>query len=174
MYWKLTMNTCPCQRLVDSTINYASCCQPFHLGTQLPKTAEQLMRSRYSAFALSEERHVKYIIETTLPAQQALLDIDEIANWAKETDWAGLEIIQHIPKVNKRHSKVEFKAYFNTTHGKQAHHELSAFVKVTNAKEKQPRWYFIDPTQQISLTQKQPCLCGSSEKFKRCCGLFLS
>ena len=34
-------------------------------------TAEQLMRSRYCAFVL---QHVEYIVATTAPFQQALLD----------------------------------------------------------------------------------------------------
>ncbi|MGO3082441.1 MAG: SEC-C metal-binding domain-containing protein, partial [Psychrobacter celer] len=28
----------------------------------------------------------------------------------------------------------------------------------------------LDPTVPMSVTQKQPCICGSGEKFKRCCG----
>ena len=47
---------CPCggQR-------YATCCKPFHLGTARPETAEQLMRSRYSAFS---RNLIDYLIET--------------------------------------------------------------------------------------------------------------
>lgn len=51
---------CPC----CSGKEYLDCCKPFHEG-KLPKTASQLMRSRYSAYALS---HLDYIIETTHPA----------------------------------------------------------------------------------------------------------
>ncbi|WP_339341085.1 SEC-C metal-binding domain-containing protein [uncultured Psychrobacter sp.] len=25
----------------------------------------------------------------------------------------------------------------------------------------------------MSVTQKQPCICGSGEKFKRCCGMYI-
>ena len=40
---------------------YATCCEPFHLGTARPETAEQLMRSRYSAFS---RNLIDYLIET--------------------------------------------------------------------------------------------------------------
>jgi len=138
------------------------------------------MRTRYSAFVLVKP---EYIVKTTLPAQQNLLDIKAIESWAKETDWAGLEIVAHTPKLGKRHAQVEFKAYFNTTGNvagsleekMQAHHELSAFVKVKDkaAKGNNESWYFLDPTVSMSVTQKQPCVCGSGEKFKRCCGIYI-
>ena len=40
---------------------YASCCRPFHRGEALPVTAEQLMRSRYSAYSLGV---IDYLLQT--------------------------------------------------------------------------------------------------------------
>ena len=48
----------PCQ----STQNYQDCCEPFHNQTTAPTTAEQLMRSRYSAFVC---QNIDYIVKTT-------------------------------------------------------------------------------------------------------------
>ena len=159
---------CPCQ----STQAYQNCCEPFHNQTATPTTAEQLMRSRYSAFVL---QNIDYIINTTVPAQQALLDRQAISDWAKQTDWAGLQIINHIPKIGKRHAQVEFKAFFNqqlnTPNGQDFHHELSTFVKIGKADSE--KWYFLDPTVTMTISQKSPCICGSGEKFKRCCGQFI-
>ncbi|WP_230655790.1 YchJ family protein [Psychrobacter sp. I-STPA10] len=194
----VTLNhSCPCQILTNtvpltqnnSQPSYANCCQPLHqslqTGQQFAQTAEQLMRSRYSAFVL---QNIDYIVATTLPSQQPLLDILAIKTWAQETNWSGLEIISHNPQIGKRHAQVEFKAYFTTAEGLQCHHELSAFVKIKvkssdesakNAKEKTlEKWFFIDPTVDMvisgkAISQKQPCICGSGEKFKRCCGRFL-
>lgn len=177
--------TCPCQinpsvDKVDSPLTYQACCQPYHDGLcdenvdkavgVRAETAERLMRTRYSAFVLVKP---DYIVETTLPAQQSLLHVNSIGSWAKETDWAGLEIVQHTPKLGKRHAQVDFKAHFNTVDGIQAHHELSAFVKVADKTNNDARWYFLDPTVAMNVTQKQPCICGSGEKFKRCCGEYL-
>ena len=182
-------DTCPCQinptaETTSSTLSYQDCCQPYHdafyneeVDGSKVETAERLMRTRYSAFALVKP---EYIVNTTVPAQQGLLDFDAIESWAKETDWAGLEIVEHTPKIGKRHAQVEFKAYFNARDNAndlaekiQAHHELSAFVKVKNKANNDARWYFLDPTVALTMTQKQPCICGSGEKFKRCCGMYV-
>ena len=174
--------TCPCQINPTDTattlLSYKNCCQDYHDNTNnidgiKADSAERLMRSRYSAFVLIKP---DYIVKTTVPAQQTLLDMESIASWAKETDWAGLEIVRHTPKLGKRHAQVEFKASYNTENGLQAHHELSAFVKITDksANQKNERWYFLDPTVAMTVSQKQPCICGSGEKFKRCCGLCLA
>ncbi len=128
------------------------------------------MRTRYSAFV---KVLPDYIVKTTLPAQQSLLDVKAIETWARETDWAGLDIVKHTPKLGKRHAQVEFKAYYNKADSLQAHHELSTFVKVKDKANDDERWYFLDPTVAITVTQKQPCICGSGEKFKRCCGGYL-
>lgn len=175
----ISLQSCPCQMHpsfahVKDALTYSNCCQPYHdvlfdkdidnLECNKAETAERLMRTRYSGFVLVKP---DYIVRTTLPAQQALLDTKAIETWAKETDWAGLEIVRHTPKLGKRHAQVEFKAYFNTPDRTQAHQELSSFVKVNE------RWYFLDPTVAMTVTQKQPCICGSGEKFKRCCGVYL-
>ena len=181
----ISLPICPCQvnpvsEAIGAPLLYQDCCQPCHDGLlnneadkidgAKPDSAERLMRSRYSAFVLVKPN---YIVKTTIPAQQNLLDIKAIENWAKETDWAGLEIVTHTPKLGKRHAQVEFKAYFKTNENLQAHHELSAFVKVTDKNSNNARWYFLDPTVSMSVSQKQRCICGSGEKFKRCCGAFL-
>ena len=181
----ISAQICPCQINpssddISAPLLYQDCCQPYHDGLLnneadkdhgvKPESAERLMRSRYSAFVLIKP---EYIVKTTLPAQQKLLDIQAIESWAKETDWAGLEIVQHTPKLGKRHAQVEFKAYFKTSNELQAHHELSAFVKVTDKANNDVRWYFLDPTVEMTVTQKQLCICGSGEKFKRCCGAYI-
>jgi len=179
------LQTCPCQinpasETTTAPLLYKDCCRPYHdslLNKEADKTdgvkpdsAERLIRSRYSAFVLIKP---EYIVKTTLPAQQNLLEIKAIESWAKETNWAGLEIVTHMPKLGKRHAQVEFKAYFKTPEGLQAHHELSAFVKVIDKANNDARWYFLDPTVSMSVNQKQRCICGSGEKFKRCCGRFI-
>ena len=146
---------CPCQ----SGKSYTDCCQPFHLHQMIPDSAEKLMRSRYTAYT---QVNIPYIVETTVPAQQPLLDQQAMQLWGDETDWAGLKIISHQPFVSKIHSWVEF----NIENGIDAHHERSLFVLISG------RWYFVDPTVPLP-SQKQPCVCGSGKKFKHCCGAWL-
>lgn len=168
------MKLCPCQvsttlDFLSQPVAYSDCCQPYHEGLDKAETAERLMRTRYSAFVLVMP---EYIVKTTLPAQQALLDVESIEKWARETNWVGLEIVEHTSKLGKRHAQVEFKAYYTKPDGlpdgkQAAHHELSSFVKIEG------RWYFLDPTIDMTISQKQLCLCGSRERFKRCCGAYL-
>ena len=65
----LDQSPCPCGGGA-----YRSCCGPLHRGDQRAKTAEQLMRSRYSAFARGE---IDYLLAThpepDVPAQQRRL-----------------------------------------------------------------------------------------------------
>ncbi len=146
---------CPCQ----STLSYRDCCGRFHGGAQLPQHAEQLMLSRYTAFVL---KNIPYIVQTTVPSQQILLDVAALQAWADETQWLGLEIIA-TKDLDKVHALVEFKAFFQGEEGQQEHHERSIFVKIDG------RWYFVDPTVALPAN-KQPCICGSGKKFKHCCG----
>ncbi|MFV2029371.1 YchJ family protein [Neisseria sp. S1] len=149
---------CPCQ----SGLPYTECCQPFHNGTATAPNAEALMRSRYCAYVL---HHIDYIIDTTVPAQQPLLDRSEIQHWSESTRWQGLNVLAHHPNISKNHAQVEFKALYSENGQTQVHHELSAFVRIGED------WYFIDPTVPLP-GMKHPCFCGSAKKFKACCGQF--
>ncbi|HHE8713012.1 TPA: YchJ family protein [Haemophilus influenzae] len=154
----LSLENCPCQ----SGHHYADCCGKFHLKQAFPETAEQLMRSRYTAYVL---KNIPYIVATTVPSQQILLETSLLQEWADNTVWLGLEILK-TESLTKTQSAVEFKAIFQGEEREQVHQERSIFVKIED------HWYFVDPT--VSLpTMKQPCVCGSGKKFKHCCGRFL-
>ena len=154
--------TAPSLCFCRSGKEYKHCCAPFHLHTAVLETAEQLMRSRYTAYVL---KNIPYIGATTVPSQQTLLETHLLQEWADNTTWLGLEILK-TENLTKTQSAVEFKAIFQGEEGELAHQERSIFVKIEN------RWYFVDPT--VSLpTMKQPCVCGSGKKFKHCCGEFL-
>lgn len=148
---------CPC----SSSLPYAECCYPFHTHQTHPQTGEKLMRSRYSAYVL---HNIDYIVATTVPSQQNLLNQEEMQQWGRETLWLGLEVIHHT-LIGKRHAQVEFNAHFQDGAETACHHELSTFVNIDGY------WYFIDPNVPLP-TMKQACICGSGKKFKACCGQF--
>jgi SEC-C motif-containing protein len=150
---------CPCGQG-----QYAACCQPLHLKQQVAQTAEQLMRSRYSAFALQQ---INYILQTTALGQQSALDRAAIADWSQSNQWLKLDVVQHQPKLDKTHALVEFKAHYHDGTQAHVHHEVSHFVL------HQQQWYFLDPTLDMQITMKQPCICGSGKKFKQCCAQFI-
>lgn len=157
------MQLCPC----GSRLEFSTCCQKLHAG-QAATSALQLMRSRYSAYVVG---NIDYIVQTTVPAQQSKLDVPAIGAWSRQNQWHGLEIVQHIAQIGKQHAQVEFKAHFTDRNAaganEQTHHELSSFVKIGQ------RWYFLDPTLDNKQSLKSACLCGSGQKFKRCCAPFL-
>ena len=127
-----------------------------------PKVPEELMRSRYSAFA----KHLAdYLITTSHSNLNKVQTKSGILQWAQENNWQKLEVLF------ASENQVEFKAHYNDTRGKsQVHHELSDFV-FENGK-----WLYesgvIDPparTQQ-NISRNAPCPCGSGKKYKKCCG----
>ena len=150
---------CPC----GSGQLLKACCAVLHAG-QVAASAEQLMRSRYSAYVLG---NIDYIVQTTLPVQQQLLDIAAITAWSKQNQWQGLTINRVLAKAKSRHAQVEFTAAFTDAQGAQIHRELSGFVHIGT------QWYFLDPTLAQYPALKAACLCGSGQKFKRCCAPFL-
>lgn len=120
------MKNCPC----CSGKSYQNCCEPYHQNLAVPSTAEALMRSRFSAFAIP---NAEYLYQTTLPRNRKHHDKAELQEWAKINTWTKLEITK-TPSLNE----VEFKAYYTDTMGDaQIHHESSTFQKIRN------RWYYV-------------------------------
>ena len=118
-------NLCPC----CSGKLYEECCELFHSKKEFPKTAEELMRSRYAAFAIPNG---DYLWETTLPNKRKFHHKTELENWGKENTWTKLEIIQSSEK------EVEFKASFTDQLGQEnIRHERSTFKKVDK------KWYYV-------------------------------
>jgi len=118
--------TCPC----CSGKPYDNCCQPYHKKEKFPTSAEALMRSRFSAFAIPNG---EYLWETTSPGKRKFHNKKSLQEWGEINDWTKLEIVD-IPSMNK----VEFKAFYTDEDGNpQVHHELSTFKTIQN------RWYYV-------------------------------
>ncbi|HFD12167.1 MAG TPA: zinc chelation protein SecC [Crenotrichaceae bacterium] len=145
---------------------YADCCQPLHNGEQHALTAEQLMRSRYSAFATNNPDYLLATWDTSTRPKSVDCDLDNV-------QWQQLEIIE-TKKGTQADNKgvVHFKAYHTLNGKQQVLNEISRFVK------KSSHWYYLDGTVKSIQNQNQntntgknaPCSCGSGKKYKRCCG----
>lgn len=159
---------CPC----GSEKNYSECCEPYLIGTQLPKTAEALMRARYSAYAVSD---IDYLYKTSGEAVKREFDAKSSKTWSESADWTGLEVVtteggtDHDTK-----GVVEFIAHYTVKDTPFDHHERAEFEKVDG------EWVFIDGQiitpgpvrrEQPKVGRNEPCPCGSGKKFKKCCGL---
>ncbi len=123
------------------------------------------MRSRYCAYVLGL---VDYLQATTLPSQQAALDVEGMRRWSLESTWLGLEVNESAVLGGKpEHALVTFTARWHDQTGEHAHQERSAFVQCEG------RWYFIDPTVPLKAGRNDPCPCGSGSKFKKCCAAYV-
>ena len=78
---------CPC----TSKLTYEKCCEPFLTGKALPESAEQLMRSRFTAYAMN--KHL-YLVETTAPERRATLTPDELdGSYCRSVKCISLKIL---------------------------------------------------------------------------------
>jgi SEC-C motif domain protein len=155
----MSSTTCPCGSEQLLTL----CCGLYHAGTPAP-SAEALMRSRYSAYALGL---IDYLVRSTLPAQQAGIDHDAIRAWSLGSTWLGLEIEQaQLIEGKPQHAYVTFTAHWRDAGGAHSHRERSAFVRNNG------QWYFIDPTVELKLGRNDACPCASGQKFKKCCASY--
>ena len=73
-----------------SNNTYESCCAIAHHSLSKVETAEQLMRSRYTAFTLANG---DYLIESHHSSTCPYHEKEEIINWAKSVTWLRLEIL---------------------------------------------------------------------------------
>lgn len=153
-----------------SSTSFELCCQPVIMGERKAATAQELMRSRYSAYATVA---TDYIVKTTHASEQKNYTASSIENWAKSSRWQKLEILSRtLGGQQDERGEVEFKAYYLDTKGAlNVHHENSSFVKENG------QWYFLkgvlNPKPQTLMgktNRNDPCPCGSGLKFKKCCG----
>jgi SEC-C motif domain protein len=116
---------CPCL----SGLPYGECCGRFHAGEPAP-TAEALMRSRFSAFALGLP---DYLLATWYPATRpATLELDD------DVLWYRLDILDRVnggPLDSE--GVVEFEAFFRGAE-RGSQRERSRFRRHAG------RWYYVD------------------------------
>lgn len=151
------MSTCPC----GSSLSLALCCGPLHDG-QPAASAEQLMRSRYSAFVLGLG---DYLVHSWHPAHLGGLTADQLSH--TDTRWDGLEILAARGGPADDTGMVEFRAWFKEEDERHCLHERSRFVR------HQGRWVYADGEQDpapLKIGRNDPCPCGSGKKHKKCCG----
>ena len=123
---------CPC----GSEQTYADCCAPLHAGQNVAKTAEQLMRSRYAAYALKQ---IDYLYATTHPDKRSEQLRDEMAAWANRAEFTRLEILgKKQGRAFDTVGKVEFVAHYRQFGAVKQMHEVSRFCRY------QGRWHYLE------------------------------
>ena len=123
------MSQCPC----GSSLSLTQCCGVLHAG-QAATTTEQLMRSRYSAFAADR---ADYLLATWHPSTRpATLALEP------HTRWLGLQVRAH-RVLDETHAEVEFVARSRVAGGRATRlHERSRFVRENV--QGGWRWFYLD------------------------------
>lgn len=115
---------CPC----GARKPYLRCCAPFVSGDELPDSPAQLMRSRYTAYALGE---VEYVMETTDPdgsaweedAQRWRASIEE---FTRACEFRGVRVLEE--QVEDDRGTVTFRAKLQRGREDNSFEETSEFI----------------------------------------------
>lgn len=161
---------CPC----GSNAHYEMCCGMYHNNPGTAPTAEALMRSRYSAFALQK---FDYIAATQKLEQDPEQNSADISDSNGDTQWVKLEILETQDGGPKdKTGMVEFAAHFKEGSNTGRLSERSLFEKIDGV------WMYVSGEHEIQghtpyvapdaakVGRNDPCLCGSGKKYKKCCG----
>lgn len=173
---------CPC----GSKHSLQLCCLPFISNTKKPQSAEQLMRSRFTAYAIKQ---FDYVFQTYAQTSRENLTVEELSQDAQSTKWLKL-IIHHYwadpnnskTNENSEPATVEFSAYYLTKNVLFEMREKSRFIF-------EQQWFYLDGDiikhKQLSKVKRNdPCPCftlaesssnkvAKAKKFKNCCGCSL-
>lgn len=155
---------CPCK----SELDYQNCCEPYHLGKSFPETPEQLMRSRYSAFAL---KIIPYLVDTLSASKRTVNLSSELTEFATSVDFKHLEILNApVPDKDSGYGFVEFKAWYKAEDGNYHWMQENSRFEYIDI-----RWYYLDGNlagnpKPIKIGRNDPCVCQSGKKYKKCCG----
>ena len=174
------MDDCPC----GSNFPYTDCCGPLVRETSYADTAEDLMRSRFTAYA---KKNWSYLINTLHPEERESKSVESLASNNDNIEWEKLEI--HSTKegqFNDQRGEVAFVAKYLDQGVSKTMRERSSFIKEDG------RWYYSEKNSQIyksssekidiadskktfvresaKVGRNDPCPCNSGKKFKKCCG----
>ena len=158
---------CPCR----SGKTFGECCGPLLAGERKAATATELMRARYSAYAVGD---VKFLYDSSGPEVRAEFNEDTTREWSKSATWEGLEVLSSEKGgPDDEDGYVSFIAHYTSGENVCEHRETSYFKRLDG------EWRFIDgdieaekPYRRVEpkVGRNDPCPCGSGKKYKKCCG----
>ena len=118
---------CPC----DSGLRYDACCGRLHRRESEASTAEELMRSRYAAYAVE---HLDHVFRTWHPrTRPERIEPDPTLTW---TGLTVLDVVAGGPGDDA--GEVEFEAAYERAGTPGRRHERSRFER------RRGRWVYID------------------------------
>lgn len=122
---------CPC----GSGVGVVDCCGSVIEGVRPARTAEELMRSRYTAYVV---KNIDYLIRTTLPSERPDDLAESIRSWIKKVEWIKLHVVgREQGMADDEEGRVEFIAEYMTDTGIGRHHECSVF------RQAEGEWFYV-------------------------------
>ncbi|WP_304546069.1 YchJ family protein [Sulfurimonas microaerophilic] len=135
--------------------DFNECCGAIITKQKAAATAEELMRSRYSAYV---QANGEYLVYSAVKENQFNEDIALIEEFSNSVEWLKLDVLDVTPTT------VEFKAYYKDKDSIQVLHEKSNFIQEDGI------WKYKDGELYNSSVQRnEQCPCGSGKKYKKCC-----
>ncbi|NUS42913.1 MAG: hypothetical protein HOQ24_04395 [Mycobacteriaceae bacterium] len=123
----MTRTSCPC----GLPATYADCCGRFHRGDAAAATAELLMRSRFSAFAVAD---TDYLLATWHPSTRPRR-VDLEPGWR----WIRLDILDTVDGTPFHTTgEVSFRAHY-TQHGRPG-----VLAEHSRFRTESGRWLYLD------------------------------
>ncbi len=159
----VTGSPCPC----GSGQTFDACCGPIISRAQKAPTAERLMRARFSAHVVNDDRflHHSYLGTTKKP----FTEVEQ----PMSLGWTRLEVHAHEPGQTPEQAFVEFSAYYvDGDSPEMVLQERSEFKRIDG------EWFYSKlvrsgPAPKRGTGPKagrnDPCPCGSGKKYKQCC-----
>ena len=156
---------CPC----GSGRSFGECCDPILRRQRRAGTAEELMRSRFTAHALRDYAHLHrtFLSTARLPYQP------EREGDAEDLSWTRLVVHSHeISDAKPDMAWVDFSAYYQHDGAEHAIHEKSEFERIEG------EWFYTRAIRSgpapiksahPKIGRNDPCPCGSGKKYKQCC-----
>ncbi|MBZ5714007.1 YchJ family protein [Nannocystis pusilla] len=122
---------CPCGRRT-----YESCCGPLLVGARPAETAEDLMRSRYTAYV---EGAVDYLLQTTSAAARGTIDRQQLTAYCRGLRGMSLTIVETAAGGPADETGVvAFAAALKSEGRRFVQRERSRFVREDG------RWVYVD------------------------------
>jgi SEC-C motif domain protein len=154
---------CPC----GSGKPFAQCCLPILKRERKAETAEQVMRSRFTAHVAHDYEHLHRTYRET--AKEPYVPDEEEGGGR---DWTRLVIHSHEPGPKPDLAFVDFTAYYKEGDKELSFPEKAEFQKIDG------EWIYTKAVRQgpapikaaaAKVGRNDPCPCGSGKKYKQCC-----